>query len=438
MSKPLDNKRYASIAVALHWAIAILILGQIAGGLYMHNLPNASPVKFDLYQLHKSFGLSVLILTFLRLGWRLVNPPPALPVAMPGWQKLAARATHWGFYALMFITPLAGLAIVSVSPTDIPTKWFGVVHVPHLPFFNGVADRAAVEDIFKEVHEVLAFSILFLLVLHVGAALKHGFINRDGVLRSMAPAGAGQLFGVAAILGALGAGALFYLFAPAPAPDVVGVESSTVAPGTSESELIASSTDASGSNPTSISPTPSAAASISTDTDNSRADISWAVDYEASRLAFIGEEKGQRFEGALSDYRVAINFDPENLGASNFRVDVATSSISTGDSLRDSTIPGKEWFDANTHPTATFTADDIRSTGENEYEAIGTLQIKEFERPVTVVFTLTADDDKTIATGSADLVRTDFGLGLNDSWLSEEGVALEVRIDFEIEAARAP
>ncbi|VAW08545.1 hypothetical protein MNBD_ALPHA05-755, partial [hydrothermal vent metagenome] len=103
----LGQKRYSSVAVALHWAIAVLILTQIASGLYMAGLPNSSSVKFDLYQLHKSFGLSILGLTLIRLGWRLAHKPPALPSFMPGWQKLIARLTHWAFYALMLITPLA-------------------------------------------------------------------------------------------------------------------------------------------------------------------------------------------------------------------------------------------------------------------------------------------------------------------------------------------
>jgi len=392
----VPENRYSSVAVALHWAIALLILGQIAGGLYMHDLPNTSAIKFDLYQLHKSFGLSILILTGVRLAWRFSHTPPALPPAMPGWQKFAARATHWGFYALLLFTPLAGWAMVSVSPTDIPTRWFGVLPVPHLPFFDGVADRGAQEETFQGIHEFLAKSMLFLLALHVGAALKHNFINKDGVLRSITPAHAGQWAGIVAILGLLGAGAGVYFVAPAPA----------------------------------------AQAAATTDPE-SEALTNWTVDYEASRLGFIGKEKENRFEGAFNDFEAFIHFDQDDLADSSIRVVVRTASASTGDSLRDSTIPSREWFHTEAHPTATYTADDIRLTRENSYEAEGVLSIKDFENPVTIAFELDIDGDTAVATGGADLIRTDFGLGVDDSWLADEGVALEVRVEFEIHATRA-
>ncbi|MEM9616484.1 MAG: cytochrome b/b6 domain-containing protein [Pseudomonadota bacterium] len=391
----MEDTRYTSIAVALHWAIAILILGQIAGGFYMHNLPNTSSIKFDLYQLHKSFGLSILLLTFIRFGWRLMNRPPALPVAMPGWQKAAARVTHWGFYALMVFTPLAGWAMVSVSPTDIPTRLFGVLPVPHLPFLDGVTDRAASEDMLKETHEVLAKGILLLLALHIGAAIKHSIVDRDRVLASMLPSRANQWAGILVVLGFLSTGAVIYMVAPPPQAKA-------------------------------------AATAISQATT----EANWTVDYGASRLAFIGQEKGAAFEGEFSDFQASINFDPENIATSSIRVTVGTESASTGDSLRDSTIPAKEWFHVADHPTAEFVADDIQATDENNYEATGVLRIKDYEQSVTVTFMLDIDGDTALATGGADLVRTNFGLGLDDSWLNDEEIGLEVRVEFEIHATR--
>ena len=213
----MSGARYTPVAAILHWTIAALIIGQIFGGMYMHGLPNSSPMKFDLYQLHKSFGLSVLALSLVRLGWRLTHKAPPLPAVMPGWQKLVARATHWAFYALMILTPLAGWAVVSVSPTDIPTKWFGLIPVPHLPFFAGVADREAAEEIIAERHELLAQIILVLLVLHVLAALKHALVDKDGVFKSMIPERKRQWMGLGAIFAVLGAGVVFYYVSPKPA-----------------------------------------------------------------------------------------------------------------------------------------------------------------------------------------------------------------------------
>lgn len=393
----MSEARYSSVAAILHWTIAALIVGQIFGGMYMHGLPNSSPVKFDLYQLHKSFGLTVLALSLFRLGWRLTHKAPSLPAAMPGWQKFAARATHWIFYALMILTPLAGWAIVSVSPTDIPTKWFGLIPVPHLPFFGGVADREAMEHLMEERHELLAQIILVLLVVHVAAALKHAVIDKDGVFTSMLPERKRAWMGMGAIVAVLAAGMIFYYAAPSPgaggAPAAQYRQGGAIEGG------------------------------------------DWAVDYAASSLTFIGSEEGRRFEGAFQDFTAVIDFDPDDLAGSSIEVVVKTASASTGDSLRDSNLPGSEWFAVKEHPEATFFSTAIRAAGDG-YEADGVLAIKDYEKPVTLSFTLDIDGENAHAVGGVDLVRTDFGLGKNASWLEEEGVAVEVRVEFEIVAAK--
>lgn len=391
----MTGARYSPVAAILHWAIAALIIGQIIGGKYMHGLVNSSPVKFDLYQLHKSFGLTILFLSLLRLGWRFTHKAPALPAAMPDWQKLAARGTHWMFYALMILTPLAGWAIVSVSPTDIPTKWFGIIPVPHLPFFGGVTDREAVEHIMEERHELLAYAILALLALHVGAALKHAFIDKDGVFGSMVPERKSTWLGLAGVFASLGAASLFYLTATGAPP----VQASA-----------AHSHSAGGGD--------------------------WIVDYDQSKLVFVGSENGKEFTGAFGKFQAEIEFDPDDPGDAEIRVTVSTASASTGDSLRDSNLPGTEWLDVKNHPQATFESTDVRVLGNGEYSADGSLIIKDIERPVTLNFTLDFMEDKARAIGGADLIRTDFDLGKNASWLEEEGVALAARVEFEIHARR--
>jgi cytochrome b561 len=184
------NERYTSVAIALHWLIAIMVIGQLAGGFYMHNLPREqAELKFQLYQLHKSFGVSVLVLTLVRVGWRLTHKPPALPEKMAGWEKLLARGAHLGFYVLLIAMPLVGWAIVSSSPLadSIQTYLFGVIHWPHLPFFEGVEDRKGLSHDFEELHEYLAFAMIGLIGLHVAAAVKHQIIDRDEVLSHMLP-----------------------------------------------------------------------------------------------------------------------------------------------------------------------------------------------------------------------------------------------------------
>ena len=185
----LESQRYTTVAIILHWLIAILIIGQIAGGKYMTGLPDTEASKFELYQLHKSFGLSILFLSLLRLAWRLTHRPPPLPDGMAGWEKTGARLSHVGFYVLMIMVPLGGWAVVSASPfaSSVPTYIFGVIPWPHLPFFEGIEDKAALYEKIAGLHEFFAFAILGLLALHVSAALKHHFVNKDSVLARMAP-----------------------------------------------------------------------------------------------------------------------------------------------------------------------------------------------------------------------------------------------------------
>jgi cytochrome b561 len=182
--------RYTNVAVVLHWLIAFMVIGQLAGGFYMHNLSDEqASLKFQLFQLHKSFGVTVLMLTLVRIGWRLTHKPPALPEAMPAWEKLAARGAHAGFYVLLLALPLVGWAVVSASPLadSVQTYLFGVVHWPHLPFFTEVADRKELAHDIAEIHELLAFAMIGLMGLHVAAALKHQFVNKDEVLGHMLP-----------------------------------------------------------------------------------------------------------------------------------------------------------------------------------------------------------------------------------------------------------
>lgn len=193
MSRPPQSQRYSTIAIALHWLIALLILGQIAGGYIMVELVSTgSSLQFSLFQWHKSFGITILLLSLVRLGWRLTHRPPPLPEDMSGWERLVARLTHIAFYVAMIALPLLGWAVVSSSPyaASVPTMIFGLIPLPHLPFFAGSADPASVNDLLSGLHGWLAYGTLALVVLHVAAALKHHFVERDGVLARMLPAAA--------------------------------------------------------------------------------------------------------------------------------------------------------------------------------------------------------------------------------------------------------
>ncbi|MBV6633344.1 MAG: cytochrome b [Alphaproteobacteria bacterium] len=187
-----SNDRYNLVAIILHWVIALAIVLQLASGLWMVEAIKGGPnqaLAYDAFQWHKSLGLTVLILSLMRFGWRLMNPPPPLPFGMKPWERVAAHATHWVFYGFMIGMPLTGWAMVSASPWDLPTIWFGLFEVPHIPWLYQLAAEAkeGVEALLKDVHAYFGYLGIALLLLHIGAALKHQFVARDGLLLRMVP-----------------------------------------------------------------------------------------------------------------------------------------------------------------------------------------------------------------------------------------------------------
>lgn len=175
--------RYSAVAILLHWLLAIVILAIFAMGLYMADLP-FSPTRMKLYNWHKWAGVCFLLLTVLRLVWRVTHRPPVLPQAvtlsMPSWQMQAYHATHHLMYALFFVVPLLGWVYSSAIGYQIVL--FGVLP---LPDFVG-ADKALAEMI-KPLHGLSAWALIVLAALHIGAALKHQWLDRDGLMQRMLP-----------------------------------------------------------------------------------------------------------------------------------------------------------------------------------------------------------------------------------------------------------
>jgi cytochrome b561 len=181
--------RYGAVAMAFHWIIAAAILFMLWLGPFMAALPETDERQFPLFQFHKSIGLTILILSIGRLVWRLANPVPALPMQMKRWERVAARAVHHLFYVLMIVVPLFGWATVSAAPLAVPTMWFGLFEWPHLPFLAELprAQKRIVEGPLTATHAAFAFTMMGFVALHVAAALKHHFRDRDNVLKHILP-----------------------------------------------------------------------------------------------------------------------------------------------------------------------------------------------------------------------------------------------------------
>jgi cytochrome b561 len=167
---------YGRTAVLLHWVIAVLIAVGFTVGLTMVNLP-LSPQKAKVFAYHKWIGITVLALALVRVAWRATHVvPPEIP--MPVWQQRVARVTHVFLYALMLGIPLVGW--MYTSATGFPVVYLTLVQLPDL-----VAKDKEIAALLKVVHKVLAWSLMGVVALHVTAALKHHFIDRDATLKRM-------------------------------------------------------------------------------------------------------------------------------------------------------------------------------------------------------------------------------------------------------------
>ena len=169
--------RYSTPAIVLHWLVALLICAAFPLGVYMHELP-LSPDKLKLYSYHKWIGITVLLLVALRVSWRLTHVPPPLPASVAAWQRHASALVHGLLYLLMIAIPLSGWLMSSAK--GFQTVWFGVLPLPDL-----IGKDKALGELLAEVHTILNFTLLALVVMHVGAALQHHLIERQPFLQRM-------------------------------------------------------------------------------------------------------------------------------------------------------------------------------------------------------------------------------------------------------------
>ena len=193
-----NNTKYTNIAIVLHWLIGIAILFMFVLGWFMTELPKETPktTSFDIFDLglitwgveeeqsqrsfyfnlHKSVGLSLLMLIVLRMYWRFTHRPPAFLNSMKLWEKRLAKATHHSLYLLMFLIPLSGIIMSAGSKYGI--KWFGIKVIPGF-------DDKAIRELFYEFHEIFGLLLLLILILHILGAVKHSIVDKDGTLRRM-------------------------------------------------------------------------------------------------------------------------------------------------------------------------------------------------------------------------------------------------------------
>ena len=175
----MTSTRYTPTAVALHWLLAALIIANLVFGLYTVNLP-LSPQKLKLFSYHKWVGVTIFLLAAVRLLWRATHPVPPMPETMKPWEKQAAHAAHVALYVLFFAAPLTGWLFSSAA--GFQTVYLGVLPIPDL-----LSKNKELADVLKLMHYWINYTMAAVIVVHVAAALKHHFVDRDDVLTRMLP-----------------------------------------------------------------------------------------------------------------------------------------------------------------------------------------------------------------------------------------------------------
>jgi len=174
-----NSQTWGSVSIGLHWLTFILILSLAMLGLIMTDLANG-PFKIQVYALHKSFGLTVLALTFIRLLWRLFSTMPEMTANTPKWQEWIAKLTHGLLYVLLFAMPISGWLYNSAA--GFPLKYFGLFKLPKLSGYDPQLKQLA-----GDAHETFFIILALLMLVHTGAALKHHYLDKDNTLTRMLP-----------------------------------------------------------------------------------------------------------------------------------------------------------------------------------------------------------------------------------------------------------
>ena len=175
-----SRESYTRTAIAFHWLIALLIVCGFALGWVMTDIPGFTPTKLRYFSWHKWIGVTVFALAILRILWRATHAAPAMPRRMPAWQRGVAHLVHLLLYLLMIVIPASGYLYSSAA--NVPVVYLGLIPLPRL-----IAPDPHLKELLKNVHIALNYTLLVLVALHVAGALKHQWLDRDGLLSRMLP-----------------------------------------------------------------------------------------------------------------------------------------------------------------------------------------------------------------------------------------------------------
>ncbi|AYV45336.1 cytochrome B [Caulobacter flavus] len=432
--------RYSTVAIILHWLIAAALIFQVILGWRADDGPKGAET-FALFQLHKSIGITILVLSVARLLWKLTHKSPPAPAGQPTWEKIAAHAVHVGFYVIMIGLPLTGWIIVSTSRINIPTILFGAIPWPHLPGLPELA--AGAKDAWNNIghlgHGLLVKFTYVLLALHLGAVAKHQILDRDEVFGHMA-AGARpglkepRLWLAAAGFAAVVAAGYLYTPAKAKAPAAAPEQSAADELALPDETPAAAAPAATPAGPATAAPMAAAEATPPPADSALKDPVAWAVQ-KGSHLDFNLAWADTPIQGKFSRWTADILFSPEALDRSKLTVSIDLASAGTGDGQRDESLQGPDFFNTSANPKATFTATKFRKTAEGRFVADGTLDLRGVKKPLSLPFSLKIDGDTATARGVTTLDRTAFGVGQGE-WASTDQIPAKIKVSFALTARK--
>lgn len=396
--------QYTSMSKILHWLVAGLIVLQFVLASLAENADDAGLALRQLALLanHKSVGISILALAIVRLAWRLAVAPPDLPQTMVRWQLVAARVSHGLLYALIFLLPISGWLMSSASAFSV--SWFNLVQLPDF-----VLPDPVLKEWLKGIHELLGKMLFVLACIHILAALKHHFIDKDPVLRRMT-----SPFSIALFVAVITAGvATLTTVAPVDGDDAAPEQDTGIAVPAPREAVIEAAV---------VAPTAPADLPI------------WQINHADSFIRFTADQAGASFDGAWQDWSAELRFDSERLEDSSFDVSIRSAAVSTGDAERDATLADPEWFDTARFPVAYYRAGRFTRLADGGFSADGELTIKGAATPVSLQFTVENIAGERVLLGTADLLRLELGVGTGE-WQDTAWIADEVRVSVRVRAA---
>ena len=429
----IGRDRYSAGAIALHWITAAAFAFQIGLGWRM-GAPRG-PQTFAVFQLHKSVGITILLLTLTRVGWRLSHRPPPYPPTLRPIDAALARGVHAIFYLLLLGLPLSGWLMVSSSKVAVPTFLYGMLPWPHVPGVATLdaAHKAMINDAAKRTHLLLIWMTLAAIALHVAGALKHQLLESGAYLRRMTLLPP-RFLTAAGLLIVISLIALFVLgrsihLSPIALPEAKRAP-----------EPVRPAIRASDSPPAAVAaPVPIAAPrspeEVPVPAPGAVEPAGWTVRKAESALRFHSAWSQGPIDGGFGSWSADIRFDPAALDRSTVHVTIDMASVTAADSDQQSALPENDWFAVGLHPAATWTSTAIHHLGGDRYRADGTLALRGVSRPLPLTFTLRIAKNVATMRGSASIDRTAFGVGQGE-WSSTADVPALVSVSVAIKADR--